>query len=210
MDSSRRTVSVVGGDASDLTTLSRLVEAADLELAEFASFESFLDSYEENRPGCLVVYMTGPGEFGLEVQRRLSELGYNVPTILIGIGADVPMVVRAMKFGAVSVLTKPVEPVVFLEAIREAIERDASMRRATARSADVRRRLACLTPREREVLDLLVLGKANKEVAAHLDLSEKTVEIHRSHVMKKLQTPNLVSLVRLVLLADAGVESAER
>jgi FixJ family two-component response regulator len=195
------TVYVVGDDPQDRKSLQRLSESAPLAFEHFPSAREFLDRYEPNRSGCVVVFDAAAGSDGLQLQQRLIELGYDVPVIIVSAGSDLAMAVRAMKAGAVSVLQKPVVSDVMLNTIREAMARDSDARKARARSLQLRRRLETLTPREREVLALLVRGKANKEVAACLSVSEKTIEIHRAHVMKKLRASNVASLVRLVFLA---------
>jgi two-component system response regulator FixJ len=198
------TVFVLGEDPSDLSSLCRLVRSTNLAVERFQSAAVFLEEYDPGRPGCVIVHGPMFPKEGLVLQQRLSALGYSVPVIIISGNSDMALAVRAMKAGAVSVLKSPVEPQLMLETIHEAIAKDLSVRQANARADELRKRIALLTPREREVMDLLVTGKANKEVAARLAVSEKTVEIHRAHVLKKLKVPNLAALVRLVLLAEPG------
>jgi FixJ family two-component response regulator len=200
-------VFAVGDDRSGLIGLRELVESSDLAFRTFESAEAFLNQYDPNRPGCVIVYVRTVAKGGVGLQRRLSTLGYSIPVIIISADSDMAMAVRAMKAGAVTVLKSPVNRKLMMDSIREAIAKDSSTRQANAHAVEVRKRLALLTPREREVLELLVHGKANKEVAVRLALSEKTVEIHRAHVMKKLQAPNLAALMRLVLFAGAYNEA---
>jgi FixJ family two-component response regulator len=195
-------VFIVGDGQSDLTNLLRVVELCNLRVQTYSSAGLFLEQYNPDHPGCVILYLPDFPKQGLEFQQRLASRGYDVPVIILSGGSDMAMAVQAMKAGAVSVLKTPVEPKLMLETIREAIDKDASTRRVNAQTFEIRKRLALLTRREHEVMELLIDGKANKEVAARLDLSEKTVEIHRSHVMKKMQVSSLASLVRFVLLAQ--------
>jgi two-component system, LuxR family, response regulator FixJ len=203
------TVFVLGDGSTDLAGLCELVESANLRVETFHSTSAFLDQYDPTRPGCVVLLVPRLAQEGVELQHRLNELGYSVPVIIISARSDMALAVRAMKAGALSVLQSPVESQVMLDTIREAIAKDTSTRQANARAIELRKRLALLTPREREVMELLMNGKANKEVAARLELSEKTIEIHRAHVLKKLQAPNLAALVRLVVLADPALIQCE-
>jgi FixJ family two-component response regulator len=145
-----------------------------------------------------------PGMSGLELQQRLVDLGYSLPVILLSGYSDVSVAVRAMKAGAVSFLEKPFNDHFLLDTIREAIERDAQYRRDLALAAEIQARIDRLTPREHQVMDLLVDGNVSKEVAAKLRLSPKTVEVHRAHVMKKLEAKTIADLIRFALLARAN------
>ena len=196
------TIFLLGEDTGNLLELRQMFESAQLHFETFESVDAFLGRCDHNRAGCLVVHVGMSLESGLDAQQRLRSLGYGLPVIIVSLSSDMAMAVRAMKAGAMTVLKSPVEPRLMMDTIREAIAKDARTRHLHARAVEAQGRLSLLTPREREVLELLVSGKANKEVAARLELSEKTVEIHRAHVMKKLQATNLAALVRSVLLAS--------
>lgn len=197
------TVFVVDDDEAVRNCVRRLVESVHLHAETFASADDFLNAYLPSRTGCLVVDVRMPGMSGLELQQRLVELGYSLPVILLSGYGDVSVAVRAMKAGAVSFLEKPFNDHLLLDTIREAIARDAQNRRNLALAAELQARIDRLTPREHEVMNLLVDGNVSKEVAAKLRLSPKTVEVHRAHVMKKLEAKTIADLIRFALLARA-------
>jgi FixJ family two-component response regulator len=197
------TVFVLGDAACVPTGVVQLLVSAELRVRVAPSIEEFLRDYEPGQPG-FVVIQASHTLVGVALQERLIALGHKVPIIIVSVASDVPSAIRAIKLGAVSVLELPVDRDVLLDVAKEAIVKDMASRRANAHTAEMRRRLASLTRREREVLNLLLLGKANKEVAASLALSEKTVEIHRAHVLRKLHAPNLTVLVRMVLTIGAS------
>jgi two-component system, LuxR family, response regulator FixJ len=194
-------VYVVDDDAAVRSGLKWLIESVDLEVAECASAQAFLDTYDRSRPGCLVLDVRLRGMSGLDLQAELGRRAITIPTIIITGHGDVPMAVRAMKLGAIDFVEKPFNDQQLLERIQHAIEADQDARRGDRERAEVEALLATLSPREREVLDLLVLGKANKEVADQLGLSTRTVEGHRARLMEKLACTSLAELVRLSLRA---------
>jgi RNA polymerase sigma factor (sigma-70 family) len=198
------TVYIVDDDEAVRNCIRRLVESVHLDVETFRSAEEFLKAYDPARRGCLVVDVRMPGMSGLELQRRVAEREYSIPVIMLSGYGDVSVAVRAMKAGAVSFIEKPFNDHVLLDTIREAIDKDAQDREQQARAAELRARIDRLTPREREVLDLLVAGNVSKAVAAKLRLSEKTVEVHRAHVMKKLQAKTIADLVRFALLSGTS------
>ena len=198
------TVFVVDDDPWIRNCIRRLAETVILPVEEFSSAEEFLATHTSDRQGCVVLDVRMPGMSGLDLQNKLTELGYRIPIILMSGFGDVSVAVRAMKAGAVSFLEKPFNEQLLLDTIQEAMRKDAQIRQELARESEVQSRLALLTPREREVLDLLVVGNINKQVAARLQISEKTVEIHRAHVMKKLQAETIAELVRLAYEAGAA------
>jgi FixJ family two-component response regulator len=199
-------VYVLGGTGVDRDGICRLVHTVGLRAECFDSTESFLDHYNPDIPGCVVAHVYAADADSLQVQAKLAHAGHRIPVILLTEWDDMAMAVRAMRAGAVSVLRKPLSNGDLPELIHEAIAKDKANRRVQARVTESRRRLARLTPREREVLKLVVRGKANKEVAASLSVSEKTVEIHRAHVKKKLQAQSIAALVRMVLLGSTKTE----
>ena len=193
------TVFVVDDDEAVRESLALLVQSVGLEVETFDSAGAFLDAFDSERPGCLVTDIRMPGMSGLELQERLTEDGALVPVIVLTGHGDVPAAVRALKGGAVDFVEKPYNPQALLDLVQQAIVRDAEVRRQAAQEAEVAERLARLTPREHEVMTLVVAGKANKVIAIELDISERTVELHRGRIMKKMQVRSLADLMRLVL-----------
>ncbi len=196
-------VFIVDDDPDVRDSLSRLVRAAGFEVECFEGADAFLADWREDRPGCLVTDIRMPGMTGLELQERMRSEGSSIPTIVLTGHGDVPGAVRALKGGALDFLQKPYEPDVLLVRIAEALEEDARTRKARERAAEVEARLSQLTPREREVMSLVVEGKANKVIAIDLGISERTVELHRGRVMHKLGARSVPDLIRKVGL-EAG------
>jgi len=195
------TVFVVDDDPAIRESLGWLIESVGLKVKMFATAQEFLEGYDPTLPGCLVLDIRMPGMSGLDLQNELAARKVNIPILVITGHAEVPVAVRAMKAGAFDFIEKPFSDQLLLDRIRRAIEKDAGFRRARSQRAEVAARLAQLTPREREVMDLVVAGKANKVIASELGLSPKTVEVHRAHVMKKMQVGSLADLVRLGMLS---------
>ena len=195
----RPTIFIVDDDAAVRDALKLLLRSVGQAVETFGSAQEFLDAYSEDRPGCLVLDIRMPGMSGLELQQRLNEKHSILPIIFITGHGDVPMAVEAMQAGAVDFIQKPFRDQDLIDRINQALEKDSSNRAALGERNDIRRRLETLTPREREVLDLVVHGKANKVIAGDLKLSQRTVEIHRARVMEKMQASSLAHLVRLVL-----------
>ena len=199
----RPMVFIVDDDPDVRDSLSRLVRAAGFEVECFEGADAFLADWREDRPGCLVTDIRMPGMTGLELQERMRSEGSSIPTIVLTGHGDVPGAVRALKGGALDFLQKPYEPDVLLVRIAEALEEDARTRKARERAAEVEARLSQLTPREREVMSLVIEGKANKVIAIELGISERTVELHRGRVMHKLGARSVPDLIRKVSL-EAG------
>jgi len=191
------TVFIVDDDEAVRDSLGWLMKTVGLATEVFASARDFLDSYDPRRPGCLVLDIRMPGMSGLELQEKLAEDAIPLPVIIITGHGDVPLAVRALKGGAVDFIEKPFNDQVLLDAVQRAITLDASQRQEYERNADISARLASLTPREHEVLELVVAGRANKVIAAELGVSQKTVEAHRARVMEKMEAPSLSALVRM-------------
>jgi FixJ family two-component response regulator len=177
--------------------LGRLLRSAGIEVATFGSAEEFLGALEEEAAGCALLDVAMPGLDGLALQETLARRGIDLPVLFLTGHGDIPMSVRAMKAGASDFLTKPVDGKVLVAAVRRALERGRSLARARREDAEIHRRLASLTPREREVLQGVVSGRLNKQIAADLGISEKTVKVHRGRVMEKMNAPSLAELVRL-------------
>ncbi|MFO7303955.1 MAG: response regulator FixJ [Gammaproteobacteria bacterium] len=198
-NTARPTIFVVDDDAAVRDALKLLLRSVGQAVETFASAQEFLDAYSEDRPGCLVLDIRMPGMSGLELQQKLNEKHSILPIIFITGHGDVPMAVEAMQAGAVDFIQKPFRDQDLIDRINQALEKDSMNRAALSERNDIRRRLETLTPREREVLDLVVRGKANKVIAGDLKLSQRTVEIHRARVMEKMQASSLAHLVRMVL-----------
>jgi two-component system response regulator FixJ len=198
-NNTRPTIFVVDDDSAVRDALKLLLRSVGHAVETYGSAQEFLDAYSEDRPGCLVLDIRMPGMSGLELQQRLNEKHSILPIIFITGHGDVPMAVEAMQAGAVDFIQKPFRDQDLIDRINQALEKDSSNRAALGERNDIRRRLETLTPREREVLDLVVHGKANKVIAGDLKLSQRTVEIHRARVMEKMQASSLAHLVRMVL-----------
>jgi len=187
------TVFVVDDDAAVRKAVSRLLRS----VAVFASPREFLAQYDPGTPGCLVLDIAMPGFNGLQLQTALGKKGSSLPIIFLTGHGDVSKSVRAMKGGAFDFLTKPVNAKNLLPAIRAAIERDAVARREQAKLSEICARLDTLTPREREVLEHVVAGKLNKQIASDLGVTEATIKMHRARVMAKMKVQAVADLVRL-------------
>jgi FixJ family two-component response regulator len=196
-------VHVVDDDNSVRNALLRLLRAAGYEARGYPSAGEFLLARPRDTPGCVVLDVCMPGPSGLDVQTAFAGLDDALPVIFLSGHGDVPMSVRAMKAGAVDFLTKPARREALLSAVRIALARDAGARTARQRSDGLRARFDSLTPRERAVLALVVAGKLNKQIAAELGASERTVKAHRARVMEKMQVASLAELVRVSELLHA-------
>lgn len=199
-------VFVIDDEPSVRKALERLLRSGGLAVSTCASAQEYLDQYDPDLPGCLVLDLSMPGLSGLELQQALAAKGPTPPIIFLTGRGDVPSSVQAMKRGAVEFLTKPVDEGVLLEAVRQAIEKDRVDRLQRAELADIRARLATLTPRETEVLACIIAGLLNKQTADRLGTAEKTVKVHRAHIMEKMHVRSLAELVRLT--DAAGVTPA--
>lgn len=190
-------VFIVDDDASVRRSIQDLLESVALGSEAFATPQEFLASQRTDRPGCLVLDVRLPGMSGLEFQRALAEAGVSLPVIFITGHGDVPMSVQAMKSGAVEFLMKPFRTQELLDAIQQALERDRKLREGRREVAELRQRYETLTPREREVMEMVVSGLLNKQIAGRLGTGEHTVKIHRGKVIQKMQADSLAALVRM-------------
>lgn len=190
-------VFIVDDDASIRTSTERLVRSAGLQVQTFASAQEFLASVRPDGPACLVLDVRLPGQSGLDLQRELNRCGVQIPIIFMTGHGDIPMSVRAMKEGAVEFLTKPYRKADLLDAIRGAIERDRAARTQRLETGALRQRYEQLTPREREVMALVVAGLLNKQIAGELATAERTIKFHRAHIMEKMEADSLAELVRM-------------
>jgi RNA polymerase sigma factor (sigma-70 family) len=190
-------IHVVDDDDSFRTAVTRLLRAAGYEVRSYPTAGEFLLARRDNTPGCLVLDVRMPGPSGLELQEAFGRRNDTLPIIFLTGHGDIPMGVRAMKAGAADFLTKPVQRRVLLHAVQNALARDGESRKAREQDGTLRARSETLTPREREVFDLVAAGKANKQIAAELGTSERTVKAHRAQVMRKMQVTSLAELVHV-------------
>jgi RNA polymerase sigma factor (sigma-70 family) len=197
MKQAEQVVFVIDDDPSMRTAIRELIEAVGLSCQTFGSGQEFLNATLPDVPGCLVLDVRLPGLSGLHLQRELSDRGLHLPIIFITGHGDIPMSVQAMKAGAVEFLTKPFRDQDLLDAIEQATERDRLARRERTEMVELKQRADALTPRERDVMRLVVAGLLNKQIAVELGISEKTVNVHRSQVMQKMQADSLAELVRM-------------
>jgi FixJ family two-component response regulator len=193
----RAIVFVVDDDESVRESLESLIRSAGLRVSAFASAQEFLTSPRDDVTSCLVLDLRLPGQSGLDLQKRMTELNIQIPIVFITGHGDIPTSVRAIKAGAVEFLTKPFRDQDLLDAIHQAIERHETVRQHQAEMAEMLHKYELLTPREREVMELVVSGLLNKQVAAKLSVSVVTVKVHRSQVMHKMRAGSLAELVRM-------------
>src|SRR5262252_2803605 len=191
------TVFVVDDYAPLRRSISRLLNAAGFVVEAFDSAQEFLGRYDPQTSGCLVLDLGMPTLDGLELQRILAKAGSLLPIIFLTGTGDIPRSVQAMKEGASDFLTKPVNDEELLAAVRVAIEKNRALHREQAELSEIRARLATLTPREREVLEYVVAGKLNKQIAGDLGTVEQTIKVHRAHLMEKMKVRSVAELVRL-------------
>lgn len=202
MNSSREVVLVVDDDPLMRSALNRLFTAAHIAVELYPSGIEFLADAKLDRPGCVLLDINMPGMSGLEVQARLNERHVAMPIIFLTASADIPIAVSAMREGAADFVEKPFETDHLLQRVRQAIERHHRLRKTEEERQLVLRHLAKLTPREHEILELVVTGKTSKVIARELGMSHRTVEIHRTHLMEKMAASTLADLVRMRLLSN--------
>ena len=192
-------VYVVDDDEAVRESLRWLIESVGIKVKTFANGQALLDDFDEKDVSCLVLDVRMPGISGLDLQQRLKQIGSHVPVIIVTGHADVPMAIQAMKAGAFDFIEKPYSDQLLLERIQCAIEQDNCFRQQQAITNDINVRIDRLTPREKEVMNLVVEGHSNKGIAKELGVSIKTVEVHRGNLMMKMEAQSLSELVRLVM-----------
>lgn len=198
------TVFIVDDDPDVCRAVGRLVRGAGYEVREFNSARDFLVAHESEPPGCLLLDLSMPDVDGLQLQQSLVASGCHRPIVFLSANGDVHNTVRAMKAGAVNFLTKPVDEDELMDALAEAVALDAAGRAQWETRNTVAGRLATLTPRERQVLEKVVAGRLNKQIAAELGTVEKTIKVHRSRVMQKLHAASLIQLIEIAKLAGVS------
>ncbi len=195
-------VFIVDDDEALRDSLCWLLESAGLRVETHDSANSFLQSYYPGQSGCLLLDVRMPGMNGLELQEQLESRDVRLPVVIMTGHGDVAMAVRALKAGAMDFIEKPFDDELLLASIQRALVLDAEQRKNRATQAEVLARLAHLTRREHQVMELVTIGKANKQIASELNVSAKTVEAHRAHVMEKMQAKSLAELVRMSMLVS--------
>ncbi len=196
------TVFVVDDDEDGREYIRWLIESVGLAVQTFASARAFLDAYDPDQPGCVVLDVRMPEMSGPELQKKLLARRIEIPTIIVSAFGSVAVAVDAMKHGAVDFIEKPFSDQAMLDRIQQAIEKDRRQRRRQAQHAKAAARIEVLTAREREVMDLVVDGRATKQIAVDLGISPKTVEAHRAHIMRKMAADSIAELVRLAVAAS--------
>ena len=195
------TVHIVDDNETIRDSLQALLTSVGMQAVTYTTAYEFLNSYNDDQPGCMILDLRLPGMDGLELQQEMIMRHIELPVIFLTGHGDLPVAVLAMKRGAIDFLSKPVREQLLLDSIKCALARNAELRSRRTRHSRAESRLSKLTPREREVLQLLLDGKSNKMIAADLGLSHKTIEFHRSRIMAKSQSDSLADLVRMSMLA---------
>jgi FixJ family two-component response regulator len=207
MTSGQSVVFVIDDDASVREAIQDLLRSIGLEVMSFVSGQDFLHGTRPDAPSCIVLDVRLPGQSGLEFQRALADADIHLPVIFISGHGDIPMSVQAIKSGAVEFLTKPVHEQKLLDAVQAGLERDRVRRQEAKLVVELQERFRSLTPREREVLSLVVTGRQNKQIAGDLDLSVMTVKVHRSQITRKMGAKSVIDLVRMADKLGLSAES---
>ncbi len=203
------TVFIIDDSPAMRRSLTRLLESVGLSAESYEGAEHFLSAFKPERPGCMVLDVRMPGMSGLDLQERLARDGVHLPVLILSAHGDVAKAVRAMKNGAVDFLKKPCKGPVLLSRVREALELDARRRDEQSRRRDAAQKANRLTPREAQIMKLLVAGRTPKEIAFSLGLSRKTVDVHKGHIMTKMQADSLLELAQLEKQLPPTPDSAD-
>jgi len=202
MKQSEPTIRIVDDDRAVRDALKLLLHSVGLNAKTFESAAEFLDNDEPAVPGCVVLDVRMPGMSGLELQEQMTSRGSKLPIVFVTAHGDIPMAVKAVKAGAIDFIQKPFRDQELLDKVQQAIKEDARRRRESSEIAGILQRLESLTPRERQVMDLVVGGHANKVIAIDLGISERTVEIHRARVMQKMAADSVPHLVQMAIVVQ--------
>ncbi|WP_456418004.1 response regulator transcription factor [Thiolapillus sp.] len=208
MNTNTSTVFIVDDDTQVRQALALLMESVGLKVQAYPSADAYLEQFDPEAPGCLILDVRMPGMSGLELQARLAAEAVHPPVIVITGHGDVPMAVRAVQAGAVDFIEKPFNDQALLDSVHRALDLDAKQRGRASKLAEVQSRLASLTPREQQVMKMVVAGKRNKNIALELSVSQSTVEAHRAKVMEKMQAQSLSDLMRMVLSLEDNSRGA--
>src|SRR5215469_15208070 len=201
-------IAIVDDDPSVRKGLQRLIRSAGWKAEAFVSAQEFLTTPRAQLPNCVLLDLQLPGLSGLDLQKRMAEIGLEIPIVFLTGHANIPASVQAMKAGAVQFLTKPADEQELLQAIEEAVERDRRMRQQHVELSELRGRYESLTPREQEVMQQVISGMLNKQIAAELNITEDTVKFHRGHIMRKMRADSFADLVRMA--ENLGIPSDRR
>ncbi len=199
MTGSQQIVYVVEDDEAVRDSLEMMLVSMEHKVHSFPTANEFLEQYDESMAGCIVLDIRMPGMDGMELQKELNSKNSILPIIFVTGHGDVPMAVEAMQQGAIDFIQKPYREQELLEKIKAALELDAEQRTSLIEKKEIQRKLDELTPRELEIMNMMIDGHANKVIAIDLDISQRTVEIHRSRVMHKMETHSLAHLVRMIM-----------
>jgi len=205
MSTHLNTVFLVDDDDAVRDSVSLLMRSAGLRTRQFDSASAFLEGYDRDQPGCLLLDVRMPGMSGLELQKELNKRNHTLPIVFISAHGDIPMAVEAVRRGAVDFIQKPFDDLELLSKVKQALASSEQRFAEETERLEICRRTASLTAREREVMSQVVKGKANKVIASDLGVSQRTVEIHRARVMEKMQAASLAQLVRMVLISEATI-----
>lgn len=195
-------VHIIDDDMSVRKSLRWLIESVDLEVGCYESANTFLDAFQSGRPGCLILDVRMPGLSGLDLQESMVTKNMTIPIIIVTGHADVPMAIRAMKNGAFDFIEKPYNDQYLLDRVQEAIRQSTATHTEDILQQDAQEKIDSLTPREKEVMNMVAEGLSNKKIASRLQLSVKTVETHRANVMFKMKADSLPALIKLVMKAS--------
>ena len=202
MAAQQPTIHIVDDDQDVRESIRLLMESVGLPVATYASAQEYLERFSPDQKGCLVLDVRMRGMSGLDLQRRLQAFAAHPPIVMISAHGDVPMAVRALQAGAVDFLEKPFNDQALLDAVHRAIQQDALRRGEASRLAEIKERIARLTPREAEVMRRVVDGQRNKVIASEMNITQSTVEVHRARVMEKMEARTLSELMRMLVTLE--------